>query len=199
MPPRFSNAPRSTDRTPIVLSGAGCGCGMLLALVALLMLAMLTAVGGDLSPVRPDPNRPDITIVVQEAFFQQMIARLLPGDAARDVTVKTQPGGVIVAQGQVRLSLFGQQTSTPFSLAMRLSAQNGQMKVELTDIKVGDNPAMSAAAQAMLGGLGDQARQAINDQVMAGLGRDAYIMDVTTDGPRLVIRARWTGQSPGHP
>jgi len=194
MRPRIQGAPRSTDRAPIVLGGAGCGCGMLLAAIALLALAVLTAVGGDLPPIKPDPNRPDITIVVQEAFFQQMIARLLPGDAARDVTVKTQSGGVIVAQGQARLGLLGQQTSMPFSLAMRLSAQNGRMKVEVTDIKVGDNPAMSAAAQAMLGGLGDQASQAINDQVMAGLGRDAYIMDVTTDGPRLVIRARWTSQ-----
>lgn len=194
MRPQFSNTQRSPDRAPILLGGAGCGCGVLLAAIALLALAVLTASGGDLSPVKPDPTRPDITIVVQEAFFQQMIARLLPGDAARDVTVKTQPDGVIVAQGQVRLDLFGQQTSLPFSLAMRLSAQNGRMKVKVMDVKVGDNPTLSAAAQAMLGGLGDQAGQAINDQVIAGLGRDAYIMDVTTNGPRLIVRARWTGQ-----
>jgi hypothetical protein len=194
MGPRLSNAPRSADRAPIALGGVGCGCGMLLALIALLTLAMLTAVSDEVYLVKPDLSRPDITIAVQEAFFQQVMARLVPGDAARDVTVKTQAGGVVVAQGQVRLGLFGQQASMPFSLAIRLSAQNGRIKVEVTDIKVGDNPAISAAAQAVLGGLGDQISQVINDQVMAGLGRDAYIMDVTTDGPRLVIRARWTGQ-----
>ncbi len=193
MRPR-SSVPRSTDRTPILLGGAGCGCGLLLAAFALILLAVATAGGGDLTPAKPDPARPDITIVIQEAFFQQMIARLVPGEAARDVTVKAQPGGVIAAQGQMRLDLFGQQTSVPFSLAMRLSASSGRMSVQVTEVKVGDDPTLSAAAQAMLGGLGDQASQAINDQVTAGLGRDAYIMDVTTEGPRLIVRARWTGQ-----
>lgn len=189
-----SSAPNSRDRTPIWLGGAGCGCGMLLAAVALLALAVTTASSGDWSAVKPDPARPDITITMQDAFLQQMMARLLPAQIARDVTVRIQPGGVILAQGQVRLSLLGQQTSVPFSLAMRLSAQNGRLRVDVTEVQVGNDPTLSSAARTMLGGLGDQASQAINAQVAAGLGSDAYIMDVATDGSRLVIRARWTGQ-----
>jgi hypothetical protein len=194
MQTRFPSAPHSTDRAPLVLGGAGCGCGILLAALVLVVLAIATASGGELPAVKPDPARPDITIAVQEAFFQQMIVRLLPGEAAREVNAKVQPGGLVAIQGQVRLSLLGQQTSVPFSLGMRLTASNGRLRVEVTEVRVSDNSMLSAAAQAILGGLGDQASQAINDQVTAGLGRDAYIMDVTTDGPRLIIRARWTGQ-----
>jgi len=187
-------APYSRDRTPILLGGAGCGCGMLLAAVALFALAIATASGGDWAAVKPDPARPDITITLRDAFLQQMMARWLPGDAARDVTITIQPGGVILAQGQARLSLLGQQTSVPFSLAMRLSAQGGRLRVDVIEVQVGDDPTLSAAARALLGGLGDQASQAINAQVVAGLGRDAYIMDVATDGSRLVVHARGTGQ-----
>ena len=189
-----SGAPNSPDRTPVLLGGAGCGCGMLLAAVALLVLALATAGGGDWAAVKPDPARPDITITLQDALLQQMMARLLPGDAARDVTIQIQPGGVILAHGQARLGLLGQQTSVPFALAMRLSAQDGRLRVDATDVQVGNDPTLSSAARAMLGGLGDQVSQAINTQVVGGLGRDAYVMDVATDGSRLVIRARWTAQ-----
>lgn len=184
----------SPDRTPVLLGGAGCGCGMLLAAVALLALAVMTAGSGDWAAVKPDAARPDITITMQDEFLQQMMARLLPAQTARDVTIQIQPGGVILALGQVRLSLLGQQTSAPFSLAMRLFAQDGRLRVDVTEVQMGNDPTLSSAARAMLGGLGDQASQAINAQVVAGLGRDAYIMDVATDGSRLVIRARWTAQ-----
>jgi hypothetical protein len=33
----------------------------------------------------------------------------------------------------------------------------------------------------------------INKELAAGLGSDAYIMDVTTDDRRMIVRARWTG------
>jgi len=175
------------------MGGLGCGCGMLLGAIALVILVVAMALG-ELPAVKPDPNHPDITIVIQEAFFQQMIGRLLPAGAARDITVKTQPGGVIASQGKVQMNLFGQPVTLPFSLAMRLFAKDGRLQVEVTEVKVGDDPTLSAVAKTMLNSLGDQASQAINAQVTAGLGSDAYIMEVTTDGPRLIIRARWTGQ-----
>ncbi len=186
--------PASPDRTPVWLGGLGCGCGALLAALALLALAVATALGGDLASSPPDPSRPDITITIQSAFFQQMIARALPGDILRDVTVKMQPEGVVAIQGQAQADLLGQQLSMPFSLALHLSAADGRLKVAVTDLQVANSQGASAVVQAIVGSLGDQASSVINDQILAGLGSDAYIMDVSTNERALVIRARWTGR-----
>jgi len=166
---------------------------MLLAALALAVLVMATASTGVALPVvKPDPARPDIVITVQDAFIKQAVARSVPGDALKDVTVKLQAGGVIVIQGRVETTLLGQTLSAPFSLAMRLAAQNGRLRVGVSKVEVAGNQAVSAALQGTLEGLGDQASQMINKELIAGLGGDAYIMDVTTDDRRMIVRARWT-------
>ena len=185
---------QSADRTPIGFGCGGCGCGMLLAALALAVLVMVTASTGVALPVvKPDPARPDIVITVQDAFIKQAIVRSVPGDALKDVTVKLQAGGVIAIQGRVEGTLLGQTLSAPFSLAMRLAAQNGRLRVDVSEVQVAGNQAVSAALQGTFEGLGDQASQMINKELIAGLGGDAYIMDVTTDDRRMIVRARWTG------
>ena len=184
----------SADRAPIGFGCGGCGCGLLLAALALAVLVMATASTSVALPaVKPDPARPDILITVQDAFIKQTIARSVPGDALKDVTVKLQAGGVIAIQGRVEGTLLGQKLSAPFSLAMRLAAQNGRLRVEVSEVQVAGNQAVSAALQGAFAGLGDQASQMINKELAAGLGSDAYIMDVTTDDRRMLVRARWTG------
>ena len=185
---------QNTDRTPIGFGCGGCGCGMLLAALALAVLVMVTAsTGAALPVVKPDPARPDIVITVQDAFIKQTIVRSVPGDALKDVTVKLQAGGVIAIQGRVETTLLGQTLSAPFSLAMQLAAQNGRLRVGVSKVEVAGNEAVSAALQGTLEGLGDQASQMINKELVAGLGGDTYIMDVTTDDRRMIVRARWTG------
>ena len=185
---------QSADYTPIGFGCGGCGCGMLLAALALAVLVMATASTGVALPaVKPDPARPDIVITVQDAFIKQTIVRSVPGDALKDVTVKLQVGGVIAIQGRVEETLLGQTLSAPFSLAMRLAAQSGHLRVDVSEVQVAGNQAVSAALQGVFDGLGDQASQMINQELVAGLGSDAYIMDVTTDDHRMIVRARWTG------
>ena len=185
---------QSADRTPIGFGCGGCGCGMLLAALALAVLVMATASTSVALPaVKPDPARPDIVITVQDAFIKQTIVRSVPGDALKDVTVKLQVGGVIAIQGRVEETLLGQTLSAPFSLAIRLAAQNGRLRVDVSEVQVAGNQAVSAALQGVFDGLGDQASQMINKELAAGLGSDAYIMDVTTDDRRMIVRARWTG------
>jgi len=185
---------QSADRTPIGFGCGGCGCGVLLAALALAVLVMATAsMSVALPAVKPDPARPDIVITVQDAFIKQTIVRSVPGDALKDVTVKLQAGGVIAIQGRVEGALFGQTLSAPFSLAMRLAAQNGRLRVDVSNVQVAGNQAVSAALQGAFEGVGDQASQMINKELAAGLGSDAYIMDVTTDDRRMIVRARWTG------
>ena len=184
---------QSADRTPIGFGCGGCGCGMLLAALALAVLVMATASTGVALPVvKPDPARPDIVITVQDAFIKQTIVRSVPGGALKDVTVKFQVGGIVAVQGRVETTLLGQTLSAPFSLAMRLAAQNGRLRVGVSKVEVAGNQAVSAALQGTLEGLGDQASQMINKELIAGLGGDAYIMDVTTDDRRMIVRARWT-------
>jgi len=184
---------QSADRTPISFGCGGCGCGVLLAALALAVLVMATASTSVALPaVKPDPARPDIVITVQDAFIKQTIVRSVPGDALKDVTVKLQTGGVIAIQGRVEGALLGQTLSAPFSLAMRLAAQNGRLRVDVSEVQVAGNQAVSAALQGAFEGLGDQASQMINKELAAGLGSDAYIMDVTTDDRRMIVRAKWT-------
>jgi hypothetical protein len=166
---------------------------MLLAALALAVLVMATASTGSALPVvKPDPSRPDIIITVQDTFIQQAIVRSVPGNALKDVTVNLQAGGVIAIQGRVETTLLGQTLSAPFSLAMQLAAQNGRLRVDVSQVEVAGNQAVSAALQGTLGGLGDQASQMINQELVTGLGSDAYIMDVTTDDRQMIVRARWT-------
>ena len=184
---------QSADRTPIGFGCAGCGCGMLLAALALAVLVMVTAsTGGALPVVKPDPARPDIVITVQDAFIQQAIMRSVPAGALKDVTVEFRTGGVIAIQGRVETTLLGQTLSAPLSLTMRLAAQNGRLRVDVGKVEVAGNEAVSAALQGTLEGLGDQASQMINQQLVAGLGSNAYIMDVTTNDRQMIVRARWT-------
>jgi hypothetical protein len=185
---------QSADRTPIGFGCGGCGCGILLAALALAVLVIATASTSVALPaVKPDPARPDIVITVQDAFIKQTMVRSVPGTALKDVTVKLQAGGVIAIQGRVEETLLGQTLSAPFSLAVRLAAQNGRLRVDVSEVQVAGNQAVSAALQGVFDGLGDQASQMINKELAAGLGSDAYIMDVTTDDRRMIVHARWTG------
>ena len=170
---------------------AGALVGLVLASCGLGLAVLLSAFGAPLpAPAPPDPARPDITITVQETYFVQMLAQSLPAGWADDLEIDVQPGNRLALSGRLKVTAFGQTLEGDLSAIIILDAADGQLVVRIGEINV-SGFALSGAGETFINQLSAQVSTAINEQVKAGLGENAYIMSVATDDQQLILRARW--------
>jgi len=163
-----------------------------LAVLGLLALGVWTAFVGPLAPLEDDPGQADIAITIQEAFFAQQIAAALPtlpSGVASDISLDLQPGNRLLLRGRLASKLLGRTLAGDFSGAVVLQAENGGLAIRFEDLRV-FGFTLSGIGETLLNEVAERAGGVIDDQIKAGLGQNSYILSLTTDEQRMVIRAR---------
>jgi hypothetical protein len=178
---------RKPDPLPIL---SGCLGALVMSLVSgflLLLLAFGPALGGTVpAPPPDDPAQPHVTVIVGEPYINRVMAESLPGGDSTEARLDIQPDNRMVFTADVNLLLV----EVNVVVTLRLTADAGQLRLELVSVEAGGSDLMELIdmdASALTDAISD----AIQDQVEAGLGEGAQIMDIRTDDQHLVIVARW--------
>ncbi len=171
----------------------GAALGLAVAAGLAVFIALWTAYVGPLTPPVSDPSRADITITVQEAYLNQVLAQSLPplpSGLATDVRLDLQPGGRVAFTSRLQSTLLGQNFGGDTSGVVLLQVRDGQLAISFGEVTV-LGFSLPAIGQTLANELAGRMNQVINDQIRSGLGQNAYLMSLTTDDRQMVIRARW--------
>jgi len=185
--------PRGPGSDSLWKSGClGAALGFVLTVLGLLALGVWTAFVGPLTPLEDDPGQADIIITVQEAFFAQQIASALPrlpSGVASDIALDLKPDNRLLLQGRLAAKLLGQTLGGDFSVTVLLQVENGGLAIRFEDMRV-FGFTLAGLGETLLNEVAERAGGVIDDQIKAGIGSDSYILSLTTDEQRMVIRAR---------
>jgi len=173
------------------------GClGLLLGIVVaaggLIFAILWTGYIGSLPPPVVDPAKADITITVQEAYLNQVVAQsipALPSGLATEIQLDLQPGNRLAFRGRLQSTLLGQNLGGDVSGTVLLEARDGQLAISFRDISL-FGFSLPAVGQTLVSEFSARLSQIINDQVEAGMGQSTYIMSLDTNDQQMVIRAR---------
>jgi hypothetical protein len=179
------NAQHDDKRGPIVLGCLGA------ALTGLLSLCVLVGVAGGAftgetvpSPPVANPTQPDITVVVEEAYIRRALTEALPasGEASLDI----QPDNRLVVTARFDLMLVDLDVIA----RLRLLVESGELDVVVESIEAGGQDILG-----LIGMNGDELARtmgaALQQQIEAGLGEGAQLLDLVTDDDHITFTARW--------
>jgi hypothetical protein len=156
-------------------------------LCVVLALAAGPAFGTALPPLAPeDPTRPDITILVEEAYISDMVSSGLPdaidGDAALDV----QPGNLIVTTIDFQLLIIRLQVV----VNSRIAVEEGRIGVKVESIETGGQDLLDLIGMDQLV-LGEDITGVIQNVLEDELGEGVRLLAIATDEARVILTARW--------
>jgi hypothetical protein len=177
----------SSNRSPVALGCVSALAASLVASCALVGLAAAPVLGGTVNPTPDsDPNRPDITVIVAESYLNEVVGQAMPTAVPGEVTVDIRADSLLVATASFDLLLTKLEVIT----TTRLSVSDGQLQISIESVETGGKDILD------LIGLDSSAfdraiSKSISDQVEAGLGDDAEILEVSSDENSLVLKARW--------
>lgn len=195
-PPRSSRGRPSSsgERLPARGGCLGAVLGLLAAAGVLLLAGLWTAYVGPLSSLgEADPSKADITITVQEAFLDRVVARSLPdlpSGLATEVALDLRPGARIAFRVRLSSKLLNQNLAGDATGTVYLDVVDGQLALRVSDLKV-LGFSLPAIGQTLLDEFSSRLNRTINDQIRAAMGRNTVILDLTTDETQMVLRARW--------
>ena len=177
----------SPMRTPILLGCVGAVVMGLLSCCVLGGLAAAPALTGSVPPPpAPDPTQQDLTIIVAEEFLNRMLTDSLPGGGSGKATMDVQPNNRLVVTAKFDLLLTELQVVT----VVLLTAEAGQLQIAVESLEAGGEDLLG-----LLGVDGSELTGAmsgvIQEQIVAGLGEGAQILELTTNEEQIIIMARW--------
>jgi hypothetical protein len=179
----------SPERRPILLGCVGALIMSMLSCCALSGLAVSPAFGGSVpSPPAADPTQPDITMKIREQFINRALIEALPDAVPVKGELDVQPGNRLVFNGEFTILVV----KVPVEMTLLLTFEGGQLRIEVESIEaagydLGETIGLDASS------LTDALSGPMQEQIEAGLGPGAQIMDITTDDEHIIISARWAG------
>ena len=183
------------SRPPERLWTAGClglFLGIILGSCGLLAVAWMLLSEGALPSLPADQDFADMKIIVQEAYFSQMMARSmpkLPSGLASDFTLDLKPGNRLLFKGRLESTMFGAKLGGDVSGTILLSLKNGQLEVRFGDINV-MGFSLPEIGTTLANELTAGMTQMIDDRMRAGLGQDVRLVDLATDERQMILSAR---------
>jgi hypothetical protein len=179
-PPRQRRAAWPLAIVVALLSGACFLC-------AVIGFAAAPAFGGEVQSVPVvDPNRPDITILVEEAYISDMVKTSLPASIGGAMQLDVQPGNQIVATMEFSLILIRLQVT----IHSRIAVEAGQMRVGVERIETGGQNLLELIGIDQIT-LGDEITGAIQKVLEDELGPGSRLLAIATDENRVTLTARW--------
>ena len=154
-------------------------------------LAAAPAFGRTVPPLPSrSPDRPDITISVEEAYLSDMVGQALPDIIDGEATLDVRPGNQIVVTVDFQLLIVRLQVVVNSSV----SVEQGRIRVAVESIETGDGSNRYDLLD-LLGKdelvLGDDITQLVQGTLEEELGEGAQLLTIGTDETRVILTARW--------
>ena len=182
----MENRPGDARRTVLM----GCLGAMVMGMLSccvLLGLAIAPALDTTVPPPPiSDPVKPDITIIVQEAYLDRMLTSALPGPLADGASLDIRGDDRLVISASFDVLL----TELDVIITLRMFAQGGELQIGMEGIETGGVDVLDLL-QVDREALGQRMSDAIQGQVEAGLGQGAEVLGVRMEENQIVITARW--------
>ena len=160
---------------------AAVSCCLLGALAAL--PALTTEVP---PPPAPEPGKPDLTVIVLESFMNRMLTQALPDTLSGVAELDVQPGNRLVVTTKVDLLL----AKLDIVITLAFGVEGGQARFTLESLEAGGQD-FTELFDINIDALTDQISEALQQQIVAGLGADAELLSIVTTEDQLIIEARW--------
>ena len=168
----------------------GCISAVVMAVVSCCLLGGLAVLPAFVTeiPESPaaDPAQPDLAIVVQESFLKRVVAEVLPESLAEAAELDVQAGNRFVITSRMDLLLV----DLDVQITLLFGVEAGQIKFSLESLETGGYN-LADLLNVNIDALTDMISQAVQDQISAGLGAEAYFLSVATTDDAIVLRARW--------
>ena len=150
-------------------------------------LAVGPAFGGSVPSLAPeDLTRPDLTILVEEAYISDMVSAALPDAIDGDAMLDVQPGNLIVTTIDFQLLIVRLQVV----VNSRIAVEGGRIGVGVESIETGGRNLLDLIGMDQLV-LGEDITGAIQDVLEDELGEGVRLLAVSTDETRVILTARW--------
>ncbi len=154
-------------------------------------LAVAPAFGRTVSSLPPrSPDRPDITISVEEAYLSDMVGQAMPDIIDGEAVLDVRPGNLVVVTVDFQLLIVRLQVVVYSSV----SVEQGRIRVAVESIETGDSSDGHDLLD-LLGKdelvLGDDITQLIQGTLEEELGEGAQLLTIGTDETRVILTARW--------
>jgi len=173
----------------LALGCLGAVVGSLLGVVLLAVGAVLAMGSAPGEPfAQPATANADIRVIVQESYFNAMVAKAVPQSWQGNLEMDLQPGNRIAIGGRVTASIFGQDIEGDVSGTVGIAAQDGLIVLTLEDVEA-FGFSLASLGQTFTADLWQDVSEIVNQQVRNGLGEGAQVLAVTTDDTTLTLEA----------
>lgn len=158
-----------------------------LSLCLVLALAAGPAFGRVVPALPPiDLTRPDLTILVKEAYLSDMVGEALPEVVDGTAVLDVQPGNLIVVTVDFQLLIIRLQVV----VNSRIAVEEGRIRVSLESIETGGHDLLDLVGMDQLE-LGEDITGTIQDVLEDELGEGARLLAISTDDDQVTLTARW--------
>lgn len=175
---------------PLGMGCLGAILGLLLGVCALGGIALYSVKATpDNAIAQAAASDSDMTITVQEAYFNDLVTQSMPEGWSGDLQMDVQPGNKVAIGGKVKMTLFGQDVEGEVSGTVGINAQDGLIVLSLEDVQA-FGFSLGNLGEAFTDTLWQDVSTLINQQVKDGLGENAQIVSITTSDTALTVQAR---------
>jgi hypothetical protein len=138
-------------------------------------------------PPGAEPDRPDVTMMIRESFMNRALVDAVPENIPITGQMDVQPGNRLVFEGDVKILV----AEVPVVISLRIGFDGDAVRVSIESMEAAgydltDMIGMDASS------LTESISRPLQEQIEAGLGPGAEILEITTDDDQLIIAARWS-------
>jgi hypothetical protein len=157
------------------------------SLCAMVALAAAPAFSGQIRPLPVvDPTRPDLTILVEESYINDMVREAMPAALGGDAQLDVQPDSRIVVTMDFSLVIIRLEVA----IHIRIGVEDGHVRASVESIETGGMDLLDLVGTDQIT-LGEQFTGAIQKVLEDELGPGARLLTLTTDESRVILTARW--------
>lgn len=150
-------------------------------------LAVVPAFGASLpAPPAIDPARPDLTILVEEAYISDMLDEALPNGISGEAELDVRPGNELVVIASFDLLLFRLEVIVNAGIAV----ESGQVEVWVKSVETGGRDILELINVDQVT-LGRDFTGAIQRGLENELGPGSRLLSITTTDEQVILAARW--------
>jgi hypothetical protein len=159
----------------------------IIVLCVVLGIALAPAFSDDVPPLPDvDPEKPDLTILVREAYISDMLGEVLPQGVEGEAVLDVRPGNELVTTIDFTLLIVRLTVIVDAGIAV----ENGEVVVWVESVETGGRDVLDLVGIDQIT-LGEDITGRIQQGLEEELGEDARLLAIETDETHVILTARW--------